>query len=95
MVSVIILTIWVTFIVQGFAIQIYRNDYINKNTATFIMALIPTIIITYSTYVFFNKSHIPDIIKILILSLTSILSLFPILFYFDMLYPEWWPYIHF
>jgi len=97
LVNVITLAVWVTFIVQGSAIQIYRNDYISKNTATFIMMLIPIISTLCYINLILNKMtwRLCHIDKLIILSIIGLLTLFSTLFYFDILYPEWWPYLHF
>jgi len=93
MVNAITLAVWITFIVQGSAIQIYRNDYISKNTATFIMMLIPIMITLLYINLTLTKRHMGRTDKKFLLSVIGLLTLFSTLFYFDILYPKWWPYI--
>ncbi len=85
----------ITFIVEGSAIQIYRNDYISKNLAIFIMVLLPNIAVAL---IIFNKRYLHYLHNVEILLISTIISfwyLLATLFYFDLLYPEWWPYLHF
>jgi len=85
----------VPLLAVGSTVQIYRNNYISKFSANVIMMLASIITIIYYAYILSNQSyHNPgDSIAIFIIS--STLILISTLFYFDMLYPEWWPYLHF